>query len=122
MPDREALERAEHTVEASEVLRANGWSIAGACVDARVGEVVVAVVGRDLALQGVWTMAREGLPRRVEEIEGGGWVMTFSPGEGTEAIEARFLEMGRLAAMRLDALRRWTRRRSPGADSSWGAN
>ncbi len=99
VPGREAIIRAERTGEASEVLRANSWSIAGACADAMVGELVVAVVGRDLVLRGVWTMAREGLPGRVEGIDDGGWVVTFSPGEGAAAIEARRLEIARLASM-----------------------
>ena len=118
MDGRQAIERAERTVEASEVLRANSRSIAAACADAGPRDVVVAVVGRDQGLRGVWALAGVGLPGRVEEIEDGGWLVTFSPGEGAEAIEARCMQMGRLAAMRLDALRRRTRRRALGSESS----
>ncbi len=118
MPGRQAIERANRTVEATEVLRANSWAIAGACADARPGEVVVAVVGQDLSLRGVWTMASENLRARAHDLEDGGWLVTFSPGERMEVIEARCVEMRRLASMRLEALQRRTRRRSLGAESS----
>ena len=108
---KEASERPKRTIDAAEMFHDKAWAIARACHDAREGETIVAVVERDGAFGGVWTVPTGDLCARVPRLESGGWSMVFSPKTTVAEIEERSLRLARLAFARWEAMRRWASRR-----------
>lgn len=105
----EAPERPARTLQAAGVLRGQAEAICRATDDAREGEIVIAVVQRDLNFGGAWIVARESLVRQLSLLEDqGGWSFTFSPHTSLAQIEERCLEFTRVAFKRWQAMERWS--------------
>jgi ABC-type uncharacterized transport system ATPase subunit len=107
MLSRETAEQAGRSIRAAEVFRANIQAIEQACAVAEEGQMVVAVVGRDLAFGGVWIVPLDELRERVLQLEGGGWSLVFSPQTAPEDIEERCARMAWLAQAKIEAIQRW---------------
>jgi hypothetical protein len=108
---REAIERPYRTIEATKVLLEKATIIERATRDARVDEVIVAVVRPDLSFVGVWTLAREDMSRQVFVVEDeGGWSLLFSPNTSLAQIEKRCDELAGIARRRGEIMQRWASR------------
>lgn len=103
----EAAERPRRTIHAAEIFHMNARSIAAACRNAAPHELVVAVVGQNLTLAGVWTFPKTELTVRVPGLDMGGWTVVFSPGTPKSEVEERAQSLARSAFKRWEALRRW---------------
>jgi len=102
----EAIERANKTVQAAQVLRNNLQAIAQACAQAKRDEVIVALVGPDLTFEGAHTISRHRLRRHVLGLERGSWHLVFSAQSDIQEIEYRCLTMGHLAQARWEIMHR----------------
>ncbi len=107
LPGAEAAARTRHTIHAAEVLHDRARAIARACGEAHSDEVVVAVVERNGVFGGAWPIPRAQLGERIAALDDGGWTLVFAPGTLLAEVEARCLELARLAFRRWEALRRW---------------
>jgi hypothetical protein len=108
--DGAALDRARGTIHACQLLHRYASQIAHVCGETGPANIVVAVIdGRDMALEGIWTLPRAEIARRVPELENGGWAFTFSSGASAASIEERALAVARLAFRRWTAIQRRSR-------------
>lgn len=106
----EAAASPRRTIHAAEILHDNARSIAAVCHEAEADELIVAVVTRDMAFSGVWTVPAAELAQRLPEVSNGGWSMVFSPLTTADEVEDRAVKVARLAFARWEALRRWSSR------------
>lgn len=111
MFSKEAMERPFRTIEATKVLREKAAVIERATNDARIDEVIVAVVRPDLSFGGVWTLAREDMSRQVLIVEDeGGWSLLFAPNTSIAQVEQRCDELAGIARRRGEIMQRWASR------------
>ena len=104
----QALERAQSTVCAMQVLEGVAESIAGACESAAPHETVLARVAADGSLAGLFTVATTDAQVWIERFEDGGWVLTFRAGTGVEAVQEQCRRVEGLARRRLTVMERGT--------------
>ncbi len=109
----EALARADSTVKAAEVLRANAASIAAVAANIKNSEVIVAVVKRDLTLGGIHVLQREKLAEEIKAVEEeGGWSLTFSAHLSIAQVEQRCTEWQQQASRRGEMMHERVERQS----------
>lgn len=102
-----ALDRARATIHACQVLHRHAAEIAYVCGETGSANIVVAVIEPgEMELDGIWTVPRAELARRVPELERGGWAFTFGSGTAASSIEERVLATARLAFARWMAMQR----------------
>ncbi|HLG76210.1 MAG TPA: hypothetical protein VKX46_07340 [Ktedonobacteraceae bacterium] len=106
---REAVEKTQHIVRATEVLQQQAPAIAQTCAEAETDTIVVATVEQDCSYGGAYAVPRSELRERVMHLEDeeGKWTLTLDPLTSVQEIEKRCSDIGRLASRRGAAIQRW---------------
>ncbi|MCW5853065.1 MAG: hypothetical protein KIT87_23560 [Anaerolineae bacterium] len=105
-----AIERAVHTIEASQVLAAKAMDIAHACREATTEDVVVAVVDADMSFGGAWIIPNQNIMPWEDRLEEGAWSLLFAPRTRVEEVVAQCANLEEMARRRWAMLKRWQSR------------
>jgi len=109
-----AIHRAQNAILAARLFFDQAEQIARGCLEACEDEVVAAIVSGRVEFTGLWLAPIDELSLPVLANDDGRWVLIFSAQETVEDIQARCLEMDRMARIRLKALESWKRRKRDG--------
>jgi len=109
---REAVDRPQRTIQAMQVFQAEVHTIAERCATAAEGDVIVAVVMRDLTFGGTWVVATADTTMVLEAVEDGGWSLSFPRHASIEHIQHQCQTVADIAGKRLTAIQRWLSRHS----------
>lgn len=112
--NRQAVERAQRTVQATEVLRQHAATIADVCNEAEASQIIVAMVEVDGSFAGTQVIPRAELQDQLEilEMQEHKWVLTLSPNASVDDIERRCADIGYFANRRQNAIQRRLDRQS----------
>ena len=104
-----ALDRARGTIHACQLLHQHAGEIAHVCGETGPGNVVVVVIEPEgVTIDGIRTVPRAEIARRVPQLENGGWTFTFSSGASVPHIQDQALTTAGLAFTRWLAMQRRT--------------
>ncbi|EFH82671.1 hypothetical protein KSD_95650 [Ktedonobacter sp. SOSP1-85] len=104
----QAIERAQRTVQATEVLRQHAATIANVCSETEGNQIIVAMVEVDGSFAGTQVIPRAELQNQLEilEIQEHKWVLALSPSSSIHDIERRCADIGYFANRRRSAIQR----------------